>query len=347
MKTQAALLALGVAAARCGARRSVLRARTEPASGIGGVWPAPPARQLFVRASDGSRLAVNEWGELDAPVSVLLSHGWTLSSRLWSRQIAMLSRNARVIAYDHRGHGGSDRSVPESCTLEQLGTDLAAVIDARVPEGRMVLAGHSMGGMTLMHLAEQRPDIFADRVDGVVIVSSSAGDLASSDFGLPGLLGTLVRVFGPRAMAGLSRFESWAERRDTLAPEMWLAVRAFTFGPGVPAHLVDEMLTVVKSVPLGVVSSFYAGLALHDGRAGLRVLAHTPTTILAGTEDRLTPMSHSLRMAEAMPHADLVTFQGAGHMLMLERPVEVAQAIARYVDAGTDATEAGELLAAL
>jgi len=350
VKRQAVLLTLGATVAHQVAhqvaRRSVLNARAESVSGLGGTWPGRPTREFFVRASDGARVAVIEWGDPDAPVSVVLSHGWTLSSRLWSRQIAELSQHARVIAYDHRGHGRSDRSIPESCTLEQLGQDLAAVIEAAIPEGRIVIAGHSMGGMTLMHLAEQRPDLVADRVDGVVIVSSSAGDLASSDFGFPGLAGTLVRVLGPHAMGGLARLESWAERRDALAPEMWLATRALTFGPGVPGHLVDEMLAVVNEVPLGVVSAFYAGLALHDGHRGLQALANTPTTILVGTEDRLTPLPHSQRMAEAVPHAEMVTLPGAGHMLMLERPTEVTDAIARYLGSGVLATRGGDLLGA-
>jgi pimeloyl-ACP methyl ester carboxylesterase len=345
MKTQTALVVLAAATHRA-AGRAVRRARAESVGGIGETRPSPPRRQHLVRAADGTGLAAYEWGDPEAPVSVVLSHGWTLSSRLWSRQITVLSRHARVIAYDHRGHGGSDRSTPASCTVRQLGADLAAVIDTLAPQGRIVLAGHSMGGMTLMHLAEQRPDLIADRVDGVVIVSSSAGDLSSSDFGFPGLLGSLVRRLGPHTMAGLSRLESWAERRGSLAPEMWLAARALTFGPGAPAHLVDEMLGVIKDVPLGVVSAFYAGLALHDGRAGLRVLDHAPTTILAGTEDRLTPLSHSLRIADAMPNAELVTFDGAGHMLTLERPMEVAQAIAGYIGPGTRATRAGDLVVA-
>ncbi len=326
------------------ARHQVVRARTR--TGGVGVWPDPPGRQFSVCASDGVRLAVREWGDPDSPICIVLSHGWTLSSRLWVRQIGVLSRDARVIAYDHRGHGASGRGLSGSCTLDQLGRDLGDVIDGVAPEGQIVLAGHSMGGMTIMHLAKQRPDLFAHRVDGVVIVSSSAGELGSSDLGLPGLFGHLVRGCGPRAMAALGHLEAWAERRETLGPELWLAVRALAFGPGATAHLVDEMVSVAKATPLGVVSAFYAALAQHDGRSGLRVLQHTPTTILVGTEDRLTPLSHSLRLAAALPHAELVRLEGAGHMLTLERPAEVAGAIGRYIKPFSEATEAGDFLVA-
>jgi pimeloyl-ACP methyl ester carboxylesterase len=346
VKTQVALAGLGIAVAHRAARGKVLRARTQPDRDLVSHGAGRPVRQSFVHAPDGARLAVNEWGDPHAPVTVVLLHGWTLSSRLWSRQIAVLSQHARVVAYDHRGHGRSDRGLAESCTLDQLGADLAAVVDTVAPEGRLVLAGHSMGGMTLMHLAEQRPALVAERVDGVVIVSSSAGELSRSDFGLPGPLGVGVRVLGPSVMAMLGRLESWAERHDALAPELWLAIRALCFGRGAPAHLVDEMLAVVQDVPLGVVSAFYAGLALHDGTPGLRALMDTPATILVGTEDRLTPVSHSMRIAKALPQAELTTFEGAGHMLTLERADEVADAICRHVSRRPAADEAGDHLVA-
>ena len=63
----------------------------------------------------------------------------------------------RLVLYDQRSHGRSERASRESCTIEQLGHDLDAVIRALAPEGPLVLVGHSMGGMTIMALAEQTP----------------------------------------------------------------------------------------------------------------------------------------------------------------------------------------------
>ena len=348
MNTHAALgltAVAGLLGAHAAAKRAVTGARTRPQPAVLAARSGPPARRWLVSAPDGTGLAVDEWGDPDAPVTVVLSHGWTLSSHLWHRQIASLSADARVIAWDHRGHGRSERSGPEGCTLPGLGGDLAAVIDNLVPEGRLVLAGHSMGGMTIMHLAEQRPDLVDDRVDGVVIVSSSPGDLAAADFGLPLPWSALVKAMGPRGMAALGRLEAWSEKRQSLAPELWLATRALSFGTGAPAHMVDEMLDVVETVPLGVVSAFYAGLAQHDGHAGLDILSRVPVTILVGIEDRLTPVAHSRRIAELVPSAELVTFERAGHMLTLERADEVTKVIAGHVQRSRTRAEMSDLVA--
>ena len=60
-------------------------------------------------------------------------------------------------------------------TIDQLGRDLKAVIDAAAPEGPLVLVGHSMGGMTVMALADQYPELIRDRVVGVAFVGTSCG----------------------------------------------------------------------------------------------------------------------------------------------------------------------------
>lgn len=348
MNTHAALgvtAVAGLLGAHRTAKRIVTSARTRPHAAVFAARPGPPARRWLVPAPDGTGLAADEWGDSDAPVTVVLSHGWTLSSHLWHRQIAGLPADVRVIAWDHRGHGRSERSGPEGCKLPGLGGDLAAVIDSLAPQGRLVLAGHSMGGMTIMHLAEQRPDLIDDRVDGVIMVSSSPGDLAAADFGLPRPWGALVRAIGPRGMAALGRLEAWSERRESLAPELWLATRVLSFGTGTPAHMVDEMLDVVETVPLGVVSAFYAGLVQHDGQAGLDILSRVPVSILAGLEDRLTPVAHSRRMAEMVSSAELIILEGAGHMLTLERADEVTEIIAAHVQRSRARAEMSDLVA--
>jgi len=95
----------------------------------------------------------------------------------------MINPRVRLVLYDQRSHGRSGKATAESSTIEQLGRDLDAVLRALVPDGPIVLAGHSMGGMTIMALAEQRPELFLDRVRGVALIGTSAGDVGAS--GLP------------------------------------------------------------------------------------------------------------------------------------------------------------------
>src|SRR4030095_14211459 len=136
------------------------------------------------------RLNVETTGRSDAPVTVLLVHGWTCSTRSWHNQVEDLPEilgpdAVRVVAYDHRGHGRSDAAPDGSMRIEQLADDLATVLDTVVGAGPVVYAGHSMGRMTLMALADARPELFGDRIRAAALVSTSCGQCGSGAFGLP------------------------------------------------------------------------------------------------------------------------------------------------------------------
>lgn len=140
---------------------------------------AAPDRRVVV-ADDGVRLHVEIDGDPGAPVTVVLCHGLLLDNTSWQLQRAVLKRKARVVAWDQRGHGRSGRGPCEHSSIDQTGRDLHAVLEQVVPEGPVVLVGHSMGGMTLMALAEQRPELFGDRVVGVVLIATSAGPVPAA-----------------------------------------------------------------------------------------------------------------------------------------------------------------------
>ena len=109
-------------------------------------------------------------GDLDAPVTVVFVHGFTLSMDSFHFQRRELGDAARLVFYDQRSHGSSGRSEPEHCTIDQLGQDLYAVLQAVASNGPVVLVGHSMGGMTILALADQHPELFGDRVVGVALL---------------------------------------------------------------------------------------------------------------------------------------------------------------------------------
>ena len=87
---------------------------------------------------------------------------------------------ARLILWDQRGHGRSGWTKLTSATIDRTGRDLGQVLDATVPNGPVVLAGHSMGGMSILALARQRPELFGDRVVGVLMMATSAGGLVET-----------------------------------------------------------------------------------------------------------------------------------------------------------------------
>src|SRR5512135_2304835 len=137
----------------------------------------PPAGSRTVLTEDGVPLHVELDGDPRAAFTVVLVHGFTARLGEFDRQRAALRDRARLVLYDHRGHGRSGWGDVRHATIDQLGRDLSRVLDAVVPDGPVVLIGHSLGGMTVMALAEQRPELFGPRVVGVALLATSAGRL--------------------------------------------------------------------------------------------------------------------------------------------------------------------------
>src|SRR3954463_1328234 len=173
-----------------------------PSLSLPGLTEPPPPGSLTVTTDDGVRLHVEEDGVANAPVTVVFSHGFTARLAEWELQRAALRRRARLILWDQRGHGRSGWTRLTKATIDRTGRDLGEVLDATVPTGPVVLAGHSMGGMSILALARQRPELFGSRVVGVFLLATSAGGLVQT--GVLGRLLSLVRRLG------LLRLYLWA-----------------------------------------------------------------------------------------------------------------------------------------
>src|SRR3954470_19411501 len=154
----------------------------------------PPPGSRTVRTDDGVDLHVEVEENPAAPVTVVLAHGFTARLAEWEIQRRVLRPRARLVLFDQRGHGRSAATDLTDATIDRTGRDLGEVLDATTPDGPVVLAGHSMGGMSIMALARQRPDLFGTRVVGVFLLATSAGGLVES--GLVGGAVKLVRRLG-------------------------------------------------------------------------------------------------------------------------------------------------------
>jgi pimeloyl-ACP methyl ester carboxylesterase len=239
-------------------------------------------------------------------VTAVLLHGWTMDLTTWDRVAAALP--GRVVRYDVRGHGKSscDGQAP---TLAELAEDLAAVLEEFVPSGRIVLAGHSLGGMTIMALAEQRAELFS-RVSGVALVATSCGDLP----GVSGVERLAGRWLGKRPKVGFGRLIAPGMRVTFGRRPRWADVRAAAAMAG---NTTGEAFVGLREE-----------LTRHQRREALSVLSSIPSVVLAGSWDVLTPMRHSRVLADALPAAEFVIYPKAGHMLPLERSEDVARRIA-------------------
>ena len=304
----------------------------------------PPPGSRTVRTDDGVDLHVEVDGDPDSGVTVILAHGFTARLAEWELQRAALRPRARLVLFDQRGHGRSGWTRLTAATIDRTGRDLGEVLDATTPEGPVVLAGHSMGGMSVMALARQRPELFGGRVVGVFLLATSAGGLAGH--GLVGLALALVRRLGLlalylRLLQVLAPLLERVRRRGTRLGRWY--IRRYLFGrqDADPAH-VRMVQDLLEETPFTVSAAFYATFLDHDETASLDVLARVPVTVVAASDDRLTPVAHARRMAARLgPAADLVVVPGAGHSVNLTRSAVVDAAFLALLDRVQAARENG------
>lgn len=270
--------------------------------------------------STGIDLALDIYGRDDAPLTIALAHCWTADRHDWDNQVRDLlgefGREVRIIAWDHRGHGESTKIAKPDCTVANLARDMGELLDEFAPSGKLLLAGHSIGGMTLCALAEERPDLIA-RTVGAAFVSTSSGGMDSVTLGLPEM-GPTLRAQIPRMLALRSRTLSHRARRRAPIVER-LLVRNFVLGQ--PMRLADAAYVVEGLInsPAATVVGFYENIMTHERTAALKAFDGVPTRVLVGTRDVLTPIAHGRRIADAIPGAELLVAPDAGHMLPQER----------------------------
>ncbi|WP_225847865.1 alpha/beta fold hydrolase [Streptomyces sp. HPF1205] len=280
------------------------------------------------------------------PVTVVFCHGYCLNQDSWHFQRAALRGAVRAVYWDQRSHGRSERGRDQAAggpvTIDQLGRDLKAVLDAAVPEGPVVLVGHSMGGMTVMALADQFPDYVRERVAGVAFLSTSAGKLAAVTLGLPAAGARAFRLLAPGLLRVLGRQAELVERARGATADLFTGVvKRYSFGSDDVDPAVQRFAErLIEDTPIDVVAEFYPAFTTHDKAEALAGFDALPGLVLAGEKDLLTPSAHSAEIAEKLPGAELVVIDGAGHLVILERPDLVNRALAALVSHACDAVRA-------
>ena len=326
----AGLVAAGTAVGLATERYAIGRIRNGPDPEAGQPFGRlRPDRARTVTTDDGLPLSVEEVGPRDAPLTVIFVHGYCLSMGSWHYQrlgLADMTRpRLRMVFYDHRSHGRSGRAPTETATIDQLGDDLYRVFTDLVPTGPVVLVGHSMGGMTVMALADRHPELFGTRVVGVALLSTSTGRLAEVTLGLPAVTAKLRAPVLPLALRVMRSRAGLIERGRRIGSDIaWLLTRRYSFGStDVSPALVEYVGRIIAATPVEVVADFYPALDAHDKLSALGRLRGIETFIAVGDRDLLTPVEHSERMAEVLPDAELLVLEGAGHLAMMERPALV------------------------
>ncbi|WP_405807930.1 alpha/beta hydrolase [Streptomyces sp. NBC_00210] len=285
------------------------------------------SRTLTAVSADGSQIHVEVHGPDGAP-AVVLAHGWTCSTEFWAAQIRELAGDHRVVVYDQRGHG---RTPAAAVGTDVLADDLEAVLGAVLAPGeKAVLAGHSMGGMTLM--AASGRAAFTEHAAAVLLCSTGSSRLIDESLILPMRAGRLRTrltglILGARAPLG------------PVTPLSKRILKYATMGPGSAPERVAECARIVHACPRTsrvTWSQVLAGLDLDSGVRELRV----PTVVVSGTADRLTPIVHARRIAAALPKClELVELAGMGHMTPVEAPEAITAKIRELVTTFVKAKE--------
>ncbi|WP_329220251.1 alpha/beta hydrolase [Streptomyces sp. NBC_01485] len=269
------------------------------------------------------------------PVTVVFSHGYCLTQDSWHFQRAALRGVVRTVHWDQRSHGRSARGHAQAqdgvpVSIDQLGRDLKAVIDAAVPEGPIVLVGHSMGGMTVMALAALYPELIRERVVATAFVGTSSGRLGEVNFGLPVAGVNAVRRVLPGVLKALGQQAALVEKGRRVTADLFAGViKRYSFAsrdvdPAV-ARFAERM---IEGTPIDVVAEFYPAFTDHDKTGALGCFTDMPVLVLAGIGDLVTPSEHSEAIADELPGAELVLVPDAGHLVMLEHPEVVTDRLA-------------------
>jgi pimeloyl-ACP methyl ester carboxylesterase len=276
----------------------------------------PVGTNRVVTTDDGAELAVTDVG---AGPLVVLAHGWTEQREVWAPVVhRLLDAGCRAVLYDQRGHGSST-SGSDGFTIPRLAGDLRAVLEA--VDGRdAVLVGHSMGGMTIMSLAREHPEVLAERARGLALVSTAASGLGGSR-----LDATTAALMGKPWFISLFR--------GPLGP---LLVRR-TLG----RHARREHVRLTRDMFVACTpdarTGWLAAMQAMDLGDALPSIA-LPTVVLVGTLDRLTVPRLADDLVAGIPGARLVRFDELGHQLPLEAPDAVAREITSLLGAAPAAS---------
>ncbi|GAB3378259.1 alpha/beta fold hydrolase [Lysobacter fragariae] len=283
-------------------------ASTWPEDRAGAVTLPDGATTSWVTSQDGTRIRTLAFGPAHAP-KVVLAHGFALAARAWAYQVRDLRHTHRVIAYDARGHGESDRPLPSHYTVEALGHDLQAVLAGCLPENeRAVVVGHSMGGIGVMAWAKLYPAEVERRVGAAVLISASAQ---------------------LRMGAALQQVLRWI-----IGSRVRFPLRA-VFGARAAQEHMDALTQMLAATPAPVINELSRALARLELLNALPRLT-VPTWVVAGGKDRASPSDQAHRIARHVPTLkEHILLPHCGHMAPWEERTCISDLIASAVSSAS------------
>lgn len=286
--------------------------------------PATPAGWQHARSRDGTGIAWRADGPADAPV-VVLCNGIACDDVYWSRVWPDLAADHRVVRWHYRGHGRSEPPANrEEVFVSSIVRDLEAVVAAAGVD-RAVLVGHSFGVQVIAEAFRARRDLVAGLVAVAGAFGHPLGTLRGRDPGV--LLFPLIELAtwpAPRALTGILR----AGLRSPVA--YWVGRAIGGVGSDAPRETMHEYFAHVAQLDPLVLLPMFRAMQAHSSADVLPTI-DVPTIVLSGAADGMTPPRRASRMARTIPGAELIELPRATHVLPIEEPEEVAEAVRRVV----------------
>ena len=281
--------------------------------------------------SDGTLLQVIRRGDPVAPVQVVFLHGYALDQRSWGRIAPLLPDTTEsavgVVTYDQRGHGGSGRARRETATMAQLGDDLAELLEGLLPEARVVLVGHDMGGLAIMSLSQRHRELFDARVGGIVLLATSSGRLATEvSAAWPSALGRLAADL--ESVLGSKLYGVVRERTSRAVSA---GLRWWLFGDDPDPELVELTVQMIRGNWPHTVALFRPALDAYAREAALSGIGKLYVTALVGEKDRIVRPTDVEEFVKDMSRGFAYVLPGAGHVLPLEAAAQVLPKVTTMV----------------
>lgn len=268
--------------------------------------------------------------------TIVFVHGFALDMGTFYFQRKALAERGdhRMVFYDQPGHGRSSKLQSGTYDIAALGRSLAAVLDATVPDGHIILVGHSMGGMTIMAFAEQFPEWFGNRVTGVVLMSTSAGLFDKATLGVSNVVARVSAPFFPLWDKAAKLGGGTIDRARVASSDLaWLLTRRYGFGESQPSpSLVTFVESMNSKTSAETLTKYLNTLYRHSRLPALSVLRGVPVLVVVGTRDYLTPVTHSEQIIKELPEAELLKIENSGHVVMLEKSDEVNAALIPFLE---------------
>jgi 3-oxoadipate enol-lactonase len=246
----------------------------------------------FVRADDLT-VHYDLAGPAGAPV-VLFANSLGTNFHVWDSQVAAFAQTCRVLRYDMRGHGLTDDAAPATYTLDRLADDVRALLDGLAIE-RVSLVGLSIGGLVGQRFAAKYPE----RLDALALCATA------NQFGAREVWDTRIAAILRDGMSGLV----------SGVLERWFTPATHANHPDIIAGFGN----MLQRMTPGAYAACCAVVRDADERAD-DALIQTPTLIVAGANDPVTPPASGAAMHALIAGSQMTVLENAAHILCVEQP---------------------------